>query len=174
MERETGGSATPLAERGVMPLDVEHDASERGLVIRGHVVERWWSLDDRVRARVAGVLDGTSQPGPVSVVDGKLPDAFARDLAGGGRLFRSAFSELTRVVVSVVADCSSVDVVIACRGRHTAPFYSVIAPTLRHVRFEVAHRFALGRDHAWLEHRLHVDVRCIIAQFCGDGGMRRA
>ena len=152
--------------------ELERDASERGVVIRRNVVERWRGLDRRLRARVAAVLSASREPGLVSIVDGKLPDAFANDLATGGHLFRSAFPELTRVVASVTSCPDSIDVVVACEGRQTGPFYGVIAPTLRHVRFELGHRFTFDGNQGWLEHRINIDIRRIVAQLGADGRCR--
>lgn len=168
-----GSAGAPVGAPGAtLTPDVERDASERGVVIRRNVVERWRGLDDRLRARVAAILSARVHPGLVSIVDDKLPDAFAHDLATGGHLFRSAFPELTREVASVTSCPDSVDVVVACEGRQTGPFYGLIAPTLRHVQFELAHRFALDVDQGWLAHRIRIDIRRIVAQLGADGRCR--
>jgi hypothetical protein len=168
-----GSAGAPIgAPEATLALDVERDASERGVVIRRNVVERWQGLDHRLRARVAAVLSTSREPGLVSIVDGKLPDAFAHDLATGGHLFRAAFPELTRVVASIASCPDSIDVVVACEGRQTGPFYGLIAPTLRQVQFEVAHRFALEGHETWLEHRIQIDIRRIVAQLGADGRCR--
>ncbi|AKU97881.1 hypothetical protein AKJ09_04545 [Labilithrix luteola] len=142
------------------------------VVIRRDLVERWQGLDHRLRARVSAVLSASLLPGLASIVEGKLPDAFARDLATGGCLFRSAFPELTRVVASITSHHDSIDVVVACAGRQTGPFYGLIAPTLRHVEFELSHRFTVEVDRGWREHRIHIDVRRIVTQLAADGRCR--
>jgi predicted ester cyclase len=169
-----GSAGAPIGlPGGTLEPDVERDASERGVVIRRNLVERWRGLDHRLRARVTAVLSASLEPRLVSIVDGKLPDAFAQDLATGGHLFRSAFPELTRVVAAITSCPDSIDVVVACAGVQSGPFYGLIAPTLRHVQFELGHRFALDVDQGWLlEHRIHIDIRRIVAQLGADGRCR--
>jgi len=146
-------SAEPEAPGGVRHIDVV-----------SALTSRWGSLDARVRQPVESLFEGApAASGVPFAVDGDLPLEFVRDLVCGGGAFRDAFPALVRCVVEIRSCDDLITVRVACEGDHTGPFFELLSPTHRSVRFDVVHRLAL-RDALLREDRIALDMRRIISQ----------
>jgi hypothetical protein len=124
----------------------------------------WTALALGVRHSV-GALFARAEPLPVQTfeIEGCLPDCFARDLARGGAGLRAAFPALRRRVIAIDTTPSQVLARVACRGRHLAPFFDLLAPTQRYVRFDVMHHVVLADNHHARD-RVTLDLRAILVQ----------
>ena len=133
------------------------------LAIDAQIAARWCALDDAMRARVAAFLAYADCDMSSVLVDGTLPQDFARDLRVGGRTLREAFPGLVRRVTYVGRQGHQIRVRVACAGEHRAPFFRLFSATGRRVAFDVVHRLVV-RDGNVVEHHVTLDVRALIVQ----------
>jgi hypothetical protein len=130
----------------------------------------WQGLGPTIRRRVEALLDGTSTRGREGayIVAVPLPKHFALDLARGGSRFRAAFPTLGRRVIGIDEAGDLVSIRVACEGCHAGPFFGLVAPTQRLVRFHVLHCLAVATGRV-VEHRIDLDVRAILSQLTTRG-----
>ena len=143
-------------------------ASVAELEVAPTVSAKWGALDSRVRQRVAALFDRSCVvAGQGFAVRGKVPEMFARDLACGGGGFRAAFPLLVRRVVKIAAWPDRISVRVVCGGEHVGPFFELMTPTRRWVRFHVDHRLAVIGDHV-VEDCIAVDLRALVVQLANS------
>ena len=144
-------------------------ASVADLEVAPRIRAEWGALDSRARLRVAALFDPScAAAGRAFVVGGDLPELFARDLARGGGGFRVAFPRLVRRVVNIAAAPDRISVRVVCRGEHAGPFFELLTPTRRWVRFDVDHRLVVV-GHQVVEDCIALNVRALVVQLANSG-----
>jgi predicted ester cyclase len=70
--------------------------------------------------------------------------------------------------VKIAASPDRISVRVVCWGEHVGPFFDLLTPTRRRVRFHVDHRLAVIGDHV-VDDCIALDLRALLVQLANSG-----